>query len=121
MPRAKSKGSSFIPHPSSLTMDEYLIPLVLIAIVFFAAFEQTISGFGFSLITMPLVSLVLGIQTAAPLVAVTALTLYVVNFARHREAVVVPEVLRLGIPLVFGIPIGIWLLNNVNEAVIKML
>ncbi len=121
MPRAKSKGSSLIPHPSSLTMDEYLLPFVLIAIVFFAAFEQTITGFGFSLIAMPLISLVLGIQTAAPLIAVTALTLYVVNFIRHREAVVVSEVLRLGFALVFGIPVGIWALSNVSESAIKML
>jgi uncharacterized membrane protein YfcA len=102
-------------------MNDPFITLALNVVVFFAAFEQTITGFGFSLIVMPLVTLALGIQTAAPLVALTALTLYVVNFIRHRESVIVSEVLRLVIASVLGIPVGLWALSNVTESVIKVL
>jgi uncharacterized membrane protein YfcA len=102
-------------------MNECFIALLLVTIVFFAAFEQTITGFGFSLIVMPLVSLVLGIRTAAPVVALTALTLYVVNLIRHREAVRVSQVVRLSLALACGIPVGIWALSNVIESAIKML
>ena len=39
-------------------------------IVFIAIFTQTLTGFGLALISMPLLVHVVGIQTAAPLVAI---------------------------------------------------
>ncbi|MEK9162752.1 MAG: hypothetical protein AAB261_05575 [Chloroflexota bacterium] len=46
--------------------------LLLVVIIFVAALLQSLSGFAFALITMPLVALVVGIRTATPLVAVAA-------------------------------------------------
>jgi uncharacterized membrane protein YfcA len=95
---------------------------VLVAtIVFLAAFVQTLSGFGFALIVMPLISIVIGLRTAAPLVALAGLTLYTINLIRYRQAVNVKEVLRLGAASALGIPVGIWALANVNESIIKPL
>ena len=95
---------------------------VLIAtIVFLAAFVQTLSGFGFALIVMPLITIVIGLRTAAPLVALAGLTLYTINLIRYRQAVNVKEVLRLGAASALGIPVGIWALTNVNESIIKPL
>lgn len=45
----------------------------LLIIVFLAAFLQTTSGFGFVLMAMPLVALVIGVKAAAPLVLLTLL------------------------------------------------
>jgi len=96
-------------------MNESATTLVfLIAVVFGAAFEQTISGFGFSLIVMPLVTLLLGLQTAAPLVALAGLTLYTINLIRFHQAINTDEVLRL------GVPVGIWGLVNLNESIVKI-
>jgi hypothetical protein len=44
---------------------------LLFTIVFLAALLQTTSGFGFALMAMPLVALVIGVKAAAPLVALT--------------------------------------------------
>lgn len=98
------------------------MPIVLIvAAVFAAALIQSLSGFGFALIIMPLVTFGVGLQTAAPMVALTALTVYVVNVFRYRESIDVGEVLRLGAASAFGIPLGIWVLANANETLVKQI
>jgi uncharacterized membrane protein YfcA len=94
---------------------------LLMAAVFFAAFAQTLSGFGFALILMPIVTIWVGLRTAAPLVALTALTSYTVNLIRYRRAVDIREVLRLGAASALGIPVGLWALANVDESIIKPL
>lgn len=100
-------------------MDESTTLAVLVAIVFFAAFEQTIAGFGFSLIVMPLATLTLGLKTAAPFVALTGLTLYTINLVRYRASLNPHETIRLGIAAALGVPLGIWGLVNLDEMLIK--
>ncbi len=94
--------------------------ILLMTITFFAAFEQTITGFGFSLIVMPLATLLFGLKTAAPLIALTGLTLYTINLIRNRQAINSGEALRLGIAAIFGVPVGVWGLSNLNESMIKL-
>jgi len=92
--------------------------LLIVAIVFCAAFAQSLTGFGFALIMMPLVTMVLGVRTAAPVVALAAITVYTVNLIRYRRSINVPEVLRLGVASAAGVPVGIWLLSNADEKVV---
>ena len=95
------------------------MPGILIdAIVFVAAFAQSLTGFGFALMMMPLVTVVLGVRTAAPVVALAALTVYSVNLVRYRRSINVPEVLRLGVASAAGVPVGIWVLSNADEKVV---
>ncbi len=95
--------------------------LFLVCLVFCAALEQTISGFGFALIVMPLATLILGIKTAAPLVALTGLTLYTINLLRYRQAINLHEIVRLGVAAALGVPLGVWGLVNLPESLIKSL
>jgi uncharacterized membrane protein YfcA len=65
-------------------------------------------------------SLALGsLVTAAPLVALTALTLYGVNILRYRECLNIRELWRLGAAATAGVPVGIWMVANANEAFVK--
>jgi hypothetical protein len=89
--------------------------ILIVAIVFAAALAQSLTGFGFALIVMPLLTIVLGIRTAAPLVALAALTVYTVNLVRYRRAIKVQEVWRLGVASAVGVPVGIWLLSTADE------
>lgn len=93
--------------------------IFLIAIVFFSASQQTVTGFGFSLILMPLCTIIFGLSTAAPLVALQGLTLYVVNLARYHRQVNIRESLRVGIAAALGVPIGVWALASIDAAIIK--
>ena len=96
-----------------------MITTLVVTIVFFAAFVQTLSGFGFALIGMPLITIVMSLQRAAPLVALTGLTLCIINLIRYRRAVNIREVLRLAAASALGIPIGLWVLSNVDEGQLR--
>jgi uncharacterized membrane protein YfcA len=92
--------------------------VLIITIVFGAALIQSLSGFGFAVIIMPLISLMVGLQVAAPMVALTALTVYSINVARYRRAIDYKELLRLGVAAVLGVPLGIWVLTSMDESVV---
>ena len=91
----------------------------LVAIVFSAAVLQSLTGFGFALVVMPLATLVIDLQTAAPLIALAALTANTINVIRFRRAVDLGEVARLGVASALGIPVGIWALAHVDELAIN--
>ena len=91
---------------------------LVVAVVFCAAFVQSLSGFGFALIVMPLITLVVGLRTAAPLVAMAGLTSYAINLIRYRQAVNLKEVLRMGASSALGIPVGMWALAHVDESLV---
>ena len=104
--------------------------IVLFAvIVLCTTLLQTISGFGFALLAMPLVTLAfslagagaLGIRTAAPLVALTGFTLYAVNLLRYRQALQWRSVTRLALAAAAGIPLGIWMVAAFDETVVKLI
>jgi hypothetical protein len=94
--------------------------LLLMSFVFGAAVLQALAGFGFALILMPVVTLALGVRTAAPLVALIALTLYVVNVARYWSALNWREISRLGVTVALGVPAGILAVTATQESIIKM-
>jgi uncharacterized membrane protein YfcA len=92
---------------------------VTFAVIFVAASLQSLAGFGFALIVMPVLTLVLGLRTAAPTVALIALTLYLVNVLRYRHSIDIREVSRLGLASAIGVPIGVWVLSNLDENLVK--
>lgn len=91
----------------------------LVSIVFLAALLQTTSGFGFALMAMPLVSLVIGVKAAAPLVAMVGFTLYLVNLLRYRRSFSLREVAPLAVAAALGIPLGVWALSSLDERLVK--
>ncbi len=93
--------------------------LLIAAIVLAAAFLQSLSGFGFAIVVMPVLTLILGLQTSAPLVSLTALTVYTINVTRFRRAIHAGEVLRLGLASALGVPMGIWVLSNIEGTLVK--
>ncbi len=93
----------------------------LVITTFFATAIQTLAGFAFALIMMPIVTMILGVHTAAPLVALTALTLYGVNILRYHEWLNIRELWRLGAAATAGVPVGLWMVASANEAFVKFL
>lgn len=91
---------------------------VLAGMTFVATTVQGLTGFAFAVIMMPSVTLLLGVRTAAPLVALTALTLYVVNSLRYRASLNLGEVWRLGAAAGAGVPVGLWLVAAIPDAIV---
>ena len=96
-------------------------PPLIAVLVFVAALLQTLSGFGFAAMIMPVLTWALGLHTAAPLVALVALTVYAVNLLRFRQSINAREVVRLAVASALGVPLGIGALVYVDESVIKTL
>ncbi len=93
--------------------------IVLLLVVLAAAVLQTLSGFGFALMVMPVAVTLLGVDTAVPVVALTAFILYSFNLVRYRHMLNWAELKRLGVAVVLGVPVGILLLGNLPEAAIR--
>ena len=96
-------------------------PLLLVAIVSFAIFTQSIAGFGLALISMPLLIEALGVEVAAPLVALVAITAEMILIIRYRHAIQFRTLGRLSLASLIGIPIGIFALQNANDQFVLML
>lgn len=99
-------------------MDPWTIAAFLLVILL-SACEQTLSGFGFALLVMPAATMLLGLPTAAPLIAVIGLALYTANFRRYHQGVDVRETVRLVATAAAGIPVGLWMVINVSETAVK--
>lgn len=93
--------------------------VLLASIVFATVLLQTVSGFGFALMAMPLISLAVGVKVAAPLVAMIGFTLYAVNLLRYRRSLDLPQVARLGAAAALGVPVGVWAFSSLSDDVVK--
>jgi uncharacterized membrane protein YfcA len=87
-------------------------------IVFLAVLTQASTGFGLALVSMGLLAQMLGIQVAAPLVAIIAFPLEFTLLVWYRRALNWKSVWRLSAASVAGIPLGILALKQVNEKII---
>lgn len=88
------------------------------AIIFFATFVQGTAGFGLALVSMPLLVSILGIRTAAPLVALVSVAAEAVLLVRYRQAFNFRAVSWLTSASLFGIPLGIFILRRADEQII---
>jgi hypothetical protein len=95
--------------------------LLVFFIVFLAIFTQSLTGFGLALVSMPLLSAVLGVQTAAPLVAIFALIAELVLLIYYRGALNLRVVWQLAIASIVGVPIGVVLLGAISEEVVLVI
>lgn len=97
-------------------MDVLLVFLTFV----FAVFTQTAAGFGVALISMPLLTGFVGLEVAAPLVALVALTTRVLMLLRYRAHINLSEVWRLMAAAVVGIPFGLTLFYGLQQHVVEM-
>jgi len=90
-------------------------PFLLFVVALLAAFTQSLTGFGSALVSMAVLPGLIGIRTAAPLVALITVTIDGVLLARYRQALNLRAIWRLVAALVLGVPLGILVLRRVEE------
>jgi uncharacterized membrane protein YfcA len=94
--------------------------MIIVAIIaFVAALVQSSIGFGFALVSMPILVGVLGIHTAAPLVALSVMLLEITILLRYREAFNFGVVKLLVIAAIIGIPIGVFAMSNIEADIVN--
>ena len=96
--------------------------LISVFIIFFiSTFVRSSLGFGDALVAMPLLTLVLGLKTATPTVALVATTIAITILAKNWKIADLKATFRLVLSSFIGIPVGLMLLKGVNENFMKAL
>lgn len=93
--------------------------VALCAALFLCAFIQVTTGFGFQILAMPLLTLLIGLDQAAPLVAAAGVLVALSNVLRLHRHVNTRELLRLGLAGLVGIPLGFWAQAHVPAATVR--
>ncbi len=96
-------------------MDVVLVGLALFA----CALIQVTSGFGFALLAMPLVTLILGLDQAGPVVAAAGLFVNALNALRLHRDLNRSAFLRLSAAAVLGVAPGFWLHDHVPAPIVR--
>jgi len=95
--------------------------LFLIFLIIFGAFMvRATFGFGDALVAMPLLSFLVGIRLAAPLMAMLALVIASLIFYRNHRQVNYKMAGKLAFAALFGIPVGLVYLKDTGENVINL-
>ena len=91
----------------------------ILAVVFLATLIRSAFGFGEALIAVPLLALVIPVETAAPLAALVSITVAGIVLAQDWRKVHVGSAGWLILSTLFGIPLGLWLLIAAPETIVK--
>ncbi len=94
-------------------MDNLWISLIILL----GVFVQSISGFGLGLVVMPLLTLLLDVRVASPLMNLIALVTLLTISIYYRKKLEFKAILGLIIPSSLGIPLGVLFLKNIEQTV----
>jgi len=98
-----------------------MIPyLIITLIIFLAGFTQGLSGFGSILLALPLLTIILDIKTAIPLIALHGLFATVILLIELRKHLDWQKILPLFAGSIPGIPIGVFFLKTMNTDTIQL-
>lgn len=100
-------------------MNETMLALVVMAIILVAAFVRSALGFGDAVVAMPVLAALVGMKTAAPLVAFMGPTISILILARHWAKADLRAAVKLIAASIAGIPLGIYLLARLPEAPLR--
>ncbi len=92
---------------------------LVLGILFLSTFTRSALGFGDALVAMPLLTLVVGVQTATPLVALAASTIAVSLLIQIWRQVNLAAAWRLILATLLGIPFGLIALKFVPEQILR--
>lgn len=95
--------------------------ITLVVVIFvFSALVSAVAGFGFGLISVPLMSLVVDVHRAVVLSAIVGTSITVYQAWRWRRFAVVPIVKRVVVAAYLGMPLGLILFVTVDSRWLKL-
>jgi uncharacterized membrane protein YfcA len=89
-------------------------------VLFLSTFTRSALGFGDALVAMPFLAILLGMQTATPLVALVSTLISLVILVRHWRIVDFRMAWRLIITAACGVPVGLLYLTRVPESITQV-
>ena len=91
-----------------------------LGILFTGAFLQGLTGFGYSLFSLPLLAFLMPVSAAVPMLCITSILLNLIVFLRARKNLDLKRILPLLISGTAALPAGIWLLRTADESFLKI-
>jgi uncharacterized membrane protein YfcA len=93
----------------------------VLGVIFIATLIRSALGFGEALVAVPLLALRIPLQIAAPLAVMVSITIAALIIVQDWQKVHFQSAGWLLVPTLFGIPIGLWLLTNPHQQLVKIL
>ena len=97
-------------------LPDLLLPTA--SVIFLAGLVQGLAGFGSALVAVPLLALLMPVETAVPLMALLAIAISVFNLLHLHHAARLQPVLRLLAGYLLGTPLGFFFLTHAPEEVV---
>lgn len=97
-------------------MEPIGVVVAVVAVVFVGQILHATVGFGDALVAVPVLSLLLGIRTATPLIALLGGTVTLLILAQSWREMEMASAWRLVAASALGIPVGVWLVGYAPEA-----
>lgn len=91
----------------------------VLAVVFVATLIRSAFGFGEALVAVPLLALLIPVEVATPVAALLSITVAAIIMLQDWRKVHFGSAWRLVLSTFVGIPLGLWLLTSVAEAIVK--
>jgi uncharacterized membrane protein YfcA len=92
-----------------------------LCVLFFSTLTRSTLGFGDALVAMPFLAMLLGMQTATPLVALVSTLISLIILVRNWHDVDFRMTWRLMTAAACGVPVGLFYLTRVPEPIAQML
>lgn len=92
-----------------------------LCVLFFSTLTRSTLGFGDALVAMPFLAVLLGMQTATPLVALVSTLISLMILMRNWHIVDFRMTWRLIVAAACGVPVGLFYLTRVPEPITQML
>jgi uncharacterized membrane protein YfcA len=97
--------------------DGTILPVV--GVIFLATLIRSAFGFGEALVAVPLLALLMPVKEAVPLATLVSITVAGIVVVHDWHKIHVRSAGWLVLSTLFGLPLGLWLLTAVAEAVVK--
>ncbi len=90
-------------------------------ILFAAASLQGLAGFGYSLMSLPLLALFMPVRVVVPMLSLTSIFLNLIVFLNARKWADLRRILPLVLAGIVSIPGGVWILHHADEALLRVI
>jgi uncharacterized membrane protein YfcA len=89
-------------------------------VIFLAGAAQAMTGFGFGLVAVPLMTLFLSPASAIPIIVIEGLVLNLMVLAQSSRQVRLRQIGPLSVAGLAGVPLGVWLLANLDPSSLRV-
>lgn len=102
-------------------MNEYVAFSLALAVIFLTHFQSCITGFGATVLAMPFVAMLIGIDTAVPVLLVQGGLLSLLVVVESWRKIVWREFLIVIVLMGLGIGPGIWMFANLRKDILMLI